>query len=134
MSQTISTEPKKKGNGILRAMMDLFIILLLITGAGAGGYFWGIHQQLAPVLKVGIGTPGALPSPLPAPKGEPSSADKPGVESKSGADAKPRAEAKPGAEAKPAASESHRLRTIASPSSGLRPLAAITLAIRLQSK
>ncbi|MBS1990508.1 MAG: hypothetical protein JSS83_08325 [Cyanobacteria bacterium SZAS LIN-3] len=100
MSQTIPTEPKKKGNGVLRAMMDLFIILLLITGAGAGGYFWGIHQQLAPVLKVGIGTPGALPSPLPAPigagaaKAEPAPADKPG-------------ESKSGAEAKPAAAESH---------------------------
>jgi len=51
----------------MRVLTDLLIIVLLITGAGFGGYFWGTHQQLAPVLKVALGTPGALPPPLIAP-------------------------------------------------------------------
>jgi hypothetical protein len=73
MTQKMTNAPTtgKKGNGFLRALGDLGILALLLLGAGAGGYFWGIHQQLAPVEKVGPGTPGAITSSgstLPPPK------------------------------------------------------------------
>jgi hypothetical protein len=72
MTQKMTTTPTgKKGNSFLRALGDLAILGLLLLGAGAGGYFWGIHQQLAPVEKVGAGTPGASTaggSALPPPK------------------------------------------------------------------
>jgi hypothetical protein len=51
---------KKKENTILKALGDLLILCLLLAGAGFGGYFWGIQQQLAPVKKVPPGTPGAI--------------------------------------------------------------------------
>jgi len=66
----------------LRVMTDLLIIALLITGAGFGGYMYGTHQQLAPIMKVASGTPGALPPPI--------------ISAKSSATANP-AEAKPSA-------------------------------------
>jgi hypothetical protein len=68
---------KAKGNEIWKALVDLFILVLLLGAAGFGGYFYGIHQQLAPVQKVAAGTPGAMPavSALPPPvAGSPSSA------------------------------------------------------------
>jgi hypothetical protein len=49
----------KKGNSFLRAMGDLCILALLLIGAGFGGYFYGNHQQLAPLQKVPPGTAGA---------------------------------------------------------------------------
>lgn len=56
---TTSPPPvKKKENTFVKAVGDLVILGLLLAGAGFGGYFWGTHQQLAPVLKVGPGTPG----------------------------------------------------------------------------
>jgi hypothetical protein len=51
---------KPKGNEILKALVDLVILVLLLGAAGFGGYFYGIHQQLAPVQKVAAGTPGAI--------------------------------------------------------------------------
>jgi hypothetical protein len=72
MPQKMTDSPTgKKSNSFLRALGDLAILGLLLLGAGAGGYFWGIHQQLAPVEKVGAGTPGAVTaggSALPPPK------------------------------------------------------------------
>jgi hypothetical protein len=62
MSQKVTAPGEKKSNTFLRAFIDLVILALLLGGSGFGGYFWGIHQQLAPVLKVAPGTPGALPS------------------------------------------------------------------------
>jgi hypothetical protein len=64
MSQKVANPEGKKENTILKAFTDLVILALLLTGAGFGGYFWGVHQQLAPVLKVGVGWPGALPPPI----------------------------------------------------------------------
>lgn len=60
---------QKKGNDFVKAIGDLLILGLLLAAAGFGGYFWGIHQQLAPILKVGAGTPGAVSAaPLPPPQ------------------------------------------------------------------
>ena len=61
MTQKVTAPADKKMNPFLRAMVDLVILGLFLVGAGFGGYFWGIHQQLAPVVKVAAGTPGALP-------------------------------------------------------------------------
>src|SRR5215470_6166838 len=52
------TEVKKLN--FLGALSDLAILALLLGGAGFGGYYWGIHQQLAPVQSVPPGTVGAL--------------------------------------------------------------------------
>lgn len=57
---TTAPPVKKKENTIVKAIGDLVILALLLAGAGFGGYFWGTHQQLAPVLKVGLGTPGTF--------------------------------------------------------------------------
>lgn len=58
-----------KGKDVFRALIDLVILVLLVSGAGFGGYFWGMHERLAPVKDVPPGTPGALPpsvvTPLP---------------------------------------------------------------------
>ncbi len=63
----------KKRNSFVSAFLDLLILGLLLIAAAFGGYFWGVHQQLAPIKKVGPGTPGAvIPPPISA-----SSASKP---------------------------------------------------------
>ncbi len=49
----------KAGGGILRALGDLCLLLLLLGAAGAGGYWFGTIQRMAPVQLVGPGTPGA---------------------------------------------------------------------------
>jgi hypothetical protein len=41
------------------ALVDLFVLALLLAAAGFGGYFWGTHQKLAVVDLVPPGTPGA---------------------------------------------------------------------------
>ena len=50
-----------KGSDIVKAFIDLVILLLLMVGSGFGGYWYGIHERLAPVKNVAPGTPGALP-------------------------------------------------------------------------
>jgi hypothetical protein len=51
-----------KGSEIWKAFVDLVILALLMVGAGFGGYWYGIHERLAPVKSVAPGTPGALPA------------------------------------------------------------------------
>ena len=67
----MTQKPKGKGSEVLAAIRDFVIICLLVVAAGGGGYYWGIHQQLAPIQKVGPGTPGAIsistPTSMPPP-------------------------------------------------------------------
>jgi len=64
---------KKKGQEFVKAMLDLVILALLLAGAGFGGYFWGLHERLAPIQEVPPGTANALQpaavsaAPTPAP-------------------------------------------------------------------
>lgn len=44
---------------LVGAFFDFIIICLLLAGAGFGGYFWGTHQRLVPVMMVPPGTLGA---------------------------------------------------------------------------
>jgi hypothetical protein len=62
-----SSPAKNPGKELLLAFRDLCILALLWAGAGFGGYFWGIHERLAPVRTVPPGTPGAPPPPVVAP-------------------------------------------------------------------
>lgn len=50
-----------KGGTIVRAFIDLIIVGLLLCGAGFGGYWYGMHERLAPVHDVPPGTAAALP-------------------------------------------------------------------------
>lgn len=50
---------KITGKTVLGALSDLFIICLMVGGAGFGGYYVGMNQRLAPVLLVPPGTAGA---------------------------------------------------------------------------
>lgn len=52
---------KSEGVNVLGALFDLLILVLMVGGAGFGGYYLGVNQQLAPVQKVSAGTSGALP-------------------------------------------------------------------------
>ncbi len=71
----MTQKPGGKGAEIKRALTDFVILILLLTGSGFGGYFYGIHQQLAPVDKVPPGTPGAiLPPPISKPASDASAA------------------------------------------------------------
>lgn len=54
--------PKGKGSGALGALTDFLILVLLVGGAGFGGYYWGTTQRMAPVQMVPPGTPGAIPA------------------------------------------------------------------------
>jgi len=70
MADKPPAQPGQKKNELMRALVDLVILALLLTGAASGGYYWGIHERLAPVTAVPAGTPGALPPPaqaMPAP-------------------------------------------------------------------
>lgn len=51
---------KKKGQEMVKALLDLVILALLLAGAGFGGYFWGLHERLAPIQEVPPGTANAL--------------------------------------------------------------------------
>lgn len=57
-----STGDGVKGGDIVRALIDLVILALLVCGAAFGGYWYGIHERLAPINAVAPGTPGALPA------------------------------------------------------------------------
>ncbi|MDZ4837124.1 MAG: hypothetical protein SGJ27_25345 [Candidatus Melainabacteria bacterium] len=52
---------KPKRMNFLGALGDFTILVLLIGGAGLGGYYIGINQRLAPIQYVYPGTPGAVP-------------------------------------------------------------------------
>lgn len=77
--QTTVQAAKKKGGELVKALLDLVILALLLAGAGFGGYFWGLHERLAPIQEVPPGTVGALPSSAvaaaPAVQTRPASAD-----------------------------------------------------------
>lgn len=47
------------GSGVLRAIGDLLLLLLMLGAAGGAGYWYGTIQRMAPVQMVGPGTPGA---------------------------------------------------------------------------
>jgi hypothetical protein len=73
MTQKATTTAGKKGNSFVRALVDLFILVLLLAGAGAFGYWFGTQQRMAPVELVPPGTAGAksadgAPAPAPAAK------------------------------------------------------------------
>lgn len=55
--------PPTKGEEIKRALVDFVFVVLLVSGAGFGGYFYGTTQKMAPLQNVAPGTPGALPAP-----------------------------------------------------------------------
>lgn len=55
-----SSNPKGKGSTALGALTDFLILVLLVGGAGFGGYYWGTTQRMAPVQLVPPGTPGAI--------------------------------------------------------------------------
>lgn len=59
--QTAVQAAKKKGQELVKAVLDLVILTLLLAGAGFGGYFWGLHERLAPIQEVPPGTANALP-------------------------------------------------------------------------
>ncbi|MBZ0185524.1 MAG: hypothetical protein K8F91_04665 [Candidatus Obscuribacterales bacterium] len=52
--------PTTKKSDFLRAFFDLMILGLLLVGAGFGGYWYGIHEKLAPIVSVAPGTFGAI--------------------------------------------------------------------------
>ncbi|HIA55298.1 MAG TPA: hypothetical protein EYN91_24985 [Candidatus Melainabacteria bacterium] len=62
MSQSggVAQAAKKKGQELVKALLDLLILALLLAGAGFGGYFWGLHERLAPIQEVPPGTANAL--------------------------------------------------------------------------
>ncbi|MGH9553948.1 MAG: hypothetical protein ACRD3W_31510, partial [Terriglobales bacterium] len=45
-----------------QALFDLLMLLLMLSAAGFGGYFYGTHQRMIPVEMVPPGTPGAKPA------------------------------------------------------------------------
>ncbi|MBX9878795.1 MAG: hypothetical protein K2Y22_10095 [Candidatus Obscuribacterales bacterium] len=51
---------KREGINVLGALSDLVILVLMVGGAGFGGYYLGVHQQLAPIQKVAPGTKEAV--------------------------------------------------------------------------
>lgn len=50
---------KITGKTVLGAITDFIILVLVVGGAGLGGYFVGINQKLAPIQLVPPGTAGA---------------------------------------------------------------------------
>jgi hypothetical protein len=50
----------KKGGGAMSTAKGILIMILLLVLAGAGGYFFGTMQLVAPVRKVAPGTTGAV--------------------------------------------------------------------------
>ncbi len=60
MAENLGTGQKGKKNEFVRAILDLVILALLIGGAGLGGYWYGLHEQVVPVSWVPRGTDGAI--------------------------------------------------------------------------
>lgn len=61
MAENLATGAKGgKKNEFVRALIDLFILALLIGGAGLGGYWYGLHERVVPVEWVPKGTEGAV--------------------------------------------------------------------------
>lgn len=58
----MSTAKPAKGPNFVGAIVDFLILVLLVGGAGLGGYYWGTIQRMAPVKGVPEGTAGALPA------------------------------------------------------------------------
>lgn len=50
---------KITGKTVLGAIADFIILVLVVGGAGLGGYYVGLNQKLAPIQLVPPGTPGA---------------------------------------------------------------------------
>jgi hypothetical protein len=59
---------------VLGGISDFIILILLLAGAGFGGYYYGTHQQMAPVEKVPPGRPGAITATPAAPRVIPTAA------------------------------------------------------------
>lgn len=61
----MTQKPGGKGAEIKRALTDFVVLCVLLTATSFSGYYWGLHQQLAPIEKVPAGTAGAiLPPPI----------------------------------------------------------------------
>ncbi|MBX9940068.1 MAG: hypothetical protein K2Y32_12485 [Candidatus Obscuribacterales bacterium] len=78
---------KITGKTVLGALSDLFIICLMVGGAGFGGYYVGMNQRLAPVLLVPPGTAGARAEQTAAPTSVDKAAGAASSHSGGGADA-----------------------------------------------
>jgi hypothetical protein len=71
-TQSTQSAVKTKAKELWRALVDLVVLAVLLVGTSFGGYYFGIHEKLAPVQNVPPGTAGALPPPI-----EPKPAEKP---------------------------------------------------------
>ena len=49
-----------QGSGPKEVLKGVAILVLLVVGAGFGGYFYGTYQKFAPIQNVAPGTPGAI--------------------------------------------------------------------------
>jgi hypothetical protein len=56
----VATQGSGNKVNVLGGISDFIILILLVGGAAFGGYYYGIHQQLAPIQNVPPGTPGAV--------------------------------------------------------------------------
>jgi len=61
MTQKPKSAIASAGSGIMRAIGDLLLLLLMLGASGGAGYWFGTIQRMAPVQLVGAGTPGAVP-------------------------------------------------------------------------
>ena len=94
-----------KGGDVFRALVDLVIVALLVCGAGFGGYWWGMHERLAPVQNVPPGTAAALPPSVVTPAPPATTATTTGATS---ADVKPASTTPTKTESSPAADKGKR--------------------------
>lgn len=62
MTQKPKSAIASAGSGIMRAIGDLLLLLLMLGASGGAGYWFGTIQRMAPVQLVGAGTPGAVPT------------------------------------------------------------------------
>lgn len=60
MTQKPKSAIASAGSGIMRAIGDLLLLLLMLGASGGAGYWFGTIQRMAPVQLVGAGTPGAV--------------------------------------------------------------------------